>query len=174
MRIKSFKRVRLLKKKALIAAIILLCIGLVSAAVFSYVQSSSRSFERKGVWDTLRIIGFREVSSGPAPFTRTIAIAESIHPKDLIPEKILASHILMDPAEVSALKVGQTLQAITLPNSELPNTMLPYDYWFVTQACLERHISSPSRGIGVIMPLFFIILSLPLGIYGLRKQPDHR
>lgn len=159
-----------MKKPFLIISLTLLLVDLVLWAALFTIQTSIRRFAEFGTREEIRIIAFREVSSGPAPNTRTIAIAEPVSLRPKVPDRTLASHILMSSSEVSVLRIGQTVSAITLHDRHLPATLQNYRHWFLTQPCLVRHQSKAISAPFTFLSAILLLAAIITGVYGLRQK----
>ncbi len=114
--------------------------ALVIVLVTWVLSADISRFLENGELTLVDIVEFREVSSGSAPETRTVAVAQGVEPGN---REMFASHILMDDGEVARLSVGLRLRVVTLPSRSLTFTLPGYDRYFVTPESLERHAKNP-------------------------------
>jgi hypothetical protein len=153
-----------------IAAIVLFFSAVVILLVSRWLTAEVNAFRDRGVTTMVRILGFREVSSGDTG-TRTIALAEIVTDgEDDAVRDIAASHILMDEiTEVGSLRHGQKLEVIVLPDGEFSMTPPGYTHWFVTRRSLDRHLRNSLSQWGWNSAVVLTVLSLLLWIRSGRK-----
>ena len=147
------------------ALVIVLVTWVLSAEISRFLENGERTL--------VEIIGFREVSSGSAPQTRSVAIAQGAEPGS---REMFASHILMDDGEVARLSVGLRLRVVTLPSRSLTFTSPGYDRYFVTSESLGRHAENPPSDWAIPSTVILLTLALitALASLGPRFRKDGR
>jgi hypothetical protein len=153
-----------------IAAIVLFFSAVVILLVSRWLTAEVNAFRDRGVTTMVRILGFREVSSGDTG-TRTIALAEIVtNGEDDAVRDVAASHILMDEAtETGALRPGQKLEVIVLPDGEFSMTPPGYTHWFVTRRSLDRHLRNSLSQWGWNSAVVLTVIAMLLWIWSGRK-----
>lgn len=159
-----------MKKLAAVVAVTAWLSVAVLMWVSHQVDYEVKIFVTKGVVESVRIVEFREVSSGRQPNRRRIAIArmESRLPSGTEHDN-LVSHILMSDNEVDELRIGQVLPVVVLPGTDVPANYCPGKYWFVTQRSLDRHGRNPVIEWGWKSMIAISVVGVIAGTYAIRR-----